>query len=188
MEETGLRTNTLIAFSSDNGGPSPGAVTDNGPLRAGKGTIYEGGIRVCAFANWPGHIAAGQRIQEPLHIADWYPTWVKLAGGSLEQPLPVDGCDILPLLVKGERPPRDALLLPGGGPYGAAIRMGDWKLLARGSGAPMELYNLAEDRGERRNRADAEPAKRDEMRARLDAHLRDAAPFSGGAAAARTKR
>ena len=188
LEETGRRTNTLIAFSSDNGGPNPGKVTDNGPLRAGKGTLYEGGIRVCACVNWAGRIPAGQRIAEPLHIADWYPTWVKLAGGSLEQPHPVDGCDILPLLVKGERPPRDMLFLPGGTAEAGAIRQGDWKLLARGTGEAVELYNLAEDRGEKRNRAATEPEKRDALRSRLDACLRDAVPFAGEAARARKGR
>lgn len=84
LEETGLRQNTLIVFSSDNGGPSPGRVTTNGPLRAGKGTIYEGGIRVCALANWPGHIPVGT-VTEPIHTVDWYPTLLALGGATLKQ-------------------------------------------------------------------------------------------------------
>lgn len=187
LEETGLRTNTLITFSSDNGGPSPGRVTDNGPWRAGKGTIYEGGIRVCAFATWPGRIPAGQRITEPLHVADWYPTLLRIAGAPLAQELAVDGCDIRPLLERGERPPRATLFLPGGAADAGAVRQGDWKLLVRGAGEAMELYNLAEDRGERRNRADAEPALRDALQAQLDAHLRAAVPFAGVAAGARPR-
>ncbi len=59
IDAAGMRDNTLIVFCSDNGGPSPGRVTNNGPLRAGKGTLYEGGVRVCAFATWPGHIKPG---------------------------------------------------------------------------------------------------------------------------------
>ena len=95
LEEKGLRDNTLIIFSSDNGGPQPGRVTSNGPFRAGKGTIYEGGVRVWAFANWPGRIAAGQRIGEPLHMVDWYPTLLASAvppGGRAADPgLPAKG-------------------------------------------------------------------------------------------------
>ena len=69
-----MRDNTIILFSSDNGGPSPGKVTMNTPLRAGKGTTYEGGIRVCAFANWPGRIPVAS-VKEPIHVVDWYPTF-----------------------------------------------------------------------------------------------------------------
>src|SRR5262249_39256416 len=96
LDDQLLRENTLIVFSSDKGGYSPGKVTNNGPLRAGKGTIYEGGIRVCACVNWPGQIPAGKTVDEPVHAVDWYPTLVKLAGGSLEQKLPLDGRDIWP--------------------------------------------------------------------------------------------
>ena len=64
LDEKKIRDNTLIIFTSDNGGPTPGSVTDNGPLRAGKGTLYEGGVRVAAFAAWPGqdHRRLGRRI------------------------------------------------------------------------------------------------------------------------------
>jgi arylsulfatase A-like enzyme len=198
LEEKGLKQNTLIVFSSDNGGPSPGRVTTNGPLRAGKGTIYEGGVRVCAFASWPGHIPAGA-IQEPIHAVDWYPTLVKLAGGTLEQELPLDGLDIWPVLTQGAKTPHDALLFCGGRPEQAAIRMGDWKLLsnasevdaeesqanaagkkARGKGTRVahgvELYNLADDIGEKNNLAEARPEKVKELRAKLDAFLKNAAP------------
>jgi arylsulfatase A-like enzyme len=198
LEEKGLKQNTLIVFSSDNGGPSPGRVTTNGPLRAGKGTIYEGGVRVCAFASWPGRIPAGV-IHEPIHAVDWYPTLVKLAGGTLEQKLPLDGLDIWPVLTQGAKSPHDALLFCGGRPEQAAIRMGDWKLLsnasevdaeepqsqaagkkARGKGTRVahgvELYNLADDIGEKNNLAEARPEKVKELRARLDAFLKNAAP------------
>jgi arylsulfatase A-like enzyme len=103
LDQAGLRENTLVIFSSDNGGASPGKVTSNGPLRAGKGTIYEGGVRVCASARWPGHIAAGSVIHEPLHIVDWFPTLLKLAGAPAAQPLPVDGRDLWPVLTRKAR-------------------------------------------------------------------------------------
>ena len=176
LEETGLRTNTLITFSSDNGGPAPGKVTDNGPLRAGKGTIYEGGIRVCAFATWPGHIAAGQRIRDPLHIGDWYPTLLRLAGAPLEQALPVDGRDLGPLLTGTGKLERDALPLPGMRPGEAALRAGDWKLVTKGERATPELYHLRADPGERKDLAAVEPGRLAELRARLEAFLRDAVP------------
>ena len=70
LEEMKMRENTLIIFSSDNGGPSPGRITNNGVLRGAKGTTYEGGIRVCAAVNWPGHIPAGKVVAEPLHGID----------------------------------------------------------------------------------------------------------------------
>ncbi|RMD75086.1 MAG: arylsulfatase, partial [Lentisphaerae bacterium] len=71
LERQGMRKNTLIIFSSDNGGTHPGKVSLNTPLRGGKGSVYEGGVRVPAFVTWPGKIPAGKVIDEPLHIVDW---------------------------------------------------------------------------------------------------------------------
>lgn len=189
LEEKKIRDNTLIIFSSDNGGPSPGKVTDNGPLRAGKGSIYEGGIRVCACVNWPGHIPAGRTVAEPVQGVDWYPTLIKLAGGSLEQRLPLDGKDIWPVLTEGAKTPHDALLLCGTSPSRTAIRCGDWKLLVGASenGAEevaddatvpkhLELYNLATDLGEKNNLATSNSEKVSELRGRLDAWMKDAVP------------
>ncbi len=182
LKEQGIFDNTLIVFSSDNGGPSLGKVTSNAPLRAGKGTIYEGGIRVCACIAWPGHIPSGKTIDQPLHIVDMYPTLVKLAGGSLDHNLPLDGCDIWPVLTAGAPSPHDALFLPGMSPNAAAIRMGDWKLLARpkaanaGGGNGIELYNLAADISESNNVADARPDKVKELQSRLTQWLDDAVP------------
>ena len=190
LEERGLRKNTLLIFSSDNGGPAPNRVTMNTPLRAGKGTIYEGGIRVCAFATWPGKIPAGTTNREPMHAVDWYPTLLKLTGAPREQKLPLDGLDVWPMLTQGAKSPHDAILFAGTVPSRMAIRMGDWKLLlnasernaedtaddgAKDSGS-MELYNLAADISESRNLAASEPERVKSMRARLDAFLKDAVP------------
>lgn len=189
LEEKGLRKNTLIIFSSDNGGPGPGTVTMNTPLRAGKGTIYEGGIRVCAFATWAGKIPAGITINEPVHVADWYPTLLKLTGAPIAQKLAPDGLDIWPVLTRGAKSPHDALLIPGSKRKTMALRMGDWKLLLSpsekdaeeavgnetGSGT-MELYNLADDISEKHNLAAAQPQRVTAMRARLDALIADAVP------------
>lgn len=201
LKEKGELDRTLVIFCSDNGGPSPGRVTDNGPLRAGKGTCYEGGVRACAFATWPGHIPAGRRIAEPLHVVDWFPTLVKLAGAPSAQELPPDGRDLWPVLTQGAKSPHEALLLHGTSPGQAAIRAGDWKLLvganerdaeeedakapARGGGRPRraageQLYDLAADAGERNDLAGSNPAKVRELRGLLDALLKNKAEPGGG--------
>jgi arylsulfatase A-like enzyme len=127
-------------YPSDNGGPQPGKVTSNGPLRGSKGTLYEGGIRVCAFATWAGHIPAGSTIHEPIHMVDWYPTLLKLAGASLSQERPLDGLDIWPTLTQGKPSPHSEILL-NAEPNRGAIRVGDWKLVINGKrrGADLEL-------------------------------------------------
>ena len=177
LEERGLKQNTLLVFSSDNGGPEPGKVTSNKPLRAGKGTLYEGGIRVCAFASWPGHIPAAA-IDEPMHAVDWYPTFLKLVGAKQEQTLPVDGLDIWPVLTQKAKSPHDAILQCGGQPDKAAVRMGNWKLITGpgrdGPGA--ELFDLASDLGETKNLAQDQPEKVKELQAKLGKLLENAVP------------
>jgi len=187
LDEKGLRDNTLIIFSSDNGGARPGKVTDNGPLRAGKGTIFEGGVRVCAFVTWPGHIPAGKVIKEPLHGVDWYPTLVRLAGGSLDQALPLDGQDIWPVLTEGAPSPHDALLLCGMAPGRAAIRKDNWKLLLGAGGPEVQLYDLEADIGETTNLAAEQPEKVKELNTLLDGWLGTAVP-PGDAGAAKPAR
>jgi arylsulfatase A-like enzyme len=203
LQEKGMSQNTLILFSSDNGGPGPGAVTMNTPLRAGKGTLYEGGVRVCAFATWPGKIPAGITIDEPLHAVDWFPTLVQLTGAPSEQKLAPDGLDIWPVLTQGAKSPHQALLIPGLAPDQMALRMGDWKLLLNASdkaaahakpkanqaaAGKVELYNLATDIGETNDLATAEPARAEEMRARLNALIKDAVPPGGGSESPSRKR
>lgn len=197
LKSTGLYENTLIVFSSDNGGPPPG---DNHPLRDFKGTIFEGGVRAAAFATWPGRIPSAQRVREPMHIVDWYPTLIKLARGSIEQPLPVDGLDVWPMLTQAAPSPHDAILsVSTQGPARAAVRMGDWKLIVSGNAdaeaadengkskarkgvngggkyEPVALYDLANDPGEQSNLAAGQPERVSTMRARLSALLRDAVP------------
>ena len=198
LRKSGRLENTLIVFSSDNGGPPPG---DNTPLRDFKGSIYEGGTRAAAFATWPGRIPADKRAAQPMHMVDWYPTLIKLAGGSLEQKLPVDGRDVWPMLTKGAPSPHDAILsVSTQGPTRAAVRMGDWKLMVNGNadadsgeddGAtkakkkgkaaagkyePVALYNLADDPSESKNLAAAQPDRVKAMRARLADLLKDAVP------------
>jgi arylsulfatase A-like enzyme len=192
LEESGQRDNTLILFSADNGGPNPGTLSTNGEFRAGKGTIYEGGIRVCAFANWPSRIPSGTKITEPMHAVDWFPTLVKLGGGTIEQKLPLDGRDMWPMITQGAKSPHEAILLVGGSPDRTAVRMGDWKLLlnpseqdlesANDSGsrkgkkaqAAVQLFNLAADAGETTDLSEKEPERVAAMRAKLEEHMKDA--------------
>ncbi len=186
LDEAKMRRDTLIIFSSDNGGPAPGRVTSNGKLRAGKGTLYEGGVRVAALANWPGRIKAGTVVEQPLHMVDWYPTLLKLAGASREQKLPLDGRDAWPTITAGQPSPHKEILL-NSTPRNGAIRVGDWKLVLNGhlpsngngktaqKGAEIvELFNLAQDPSEKNNQAMANPAKVKELRARYEALARQA--------------
>lgn len=170
LEKNGLKENTLILFSSDNGGPKPG---DNTPFSRYKGSIYEGGTRAAAFAHWPGHIPAETRLQHPMHIIDWYPTLLKLAGASAEQKLPVHGQDLWPMLTQKQGSPHEELLLIHS-PQRAAIRVGDWKLI-HDSAAEPELYHLGQDLAEAHNLAAQQPQRVAELRSRLLAHLANAA-------------
>jgi arylsulfatase A-like enzyme len=194
LEKQGMRDNTLIVFSSDNGGPPPGV---NTPLNGFKGSLWEGGVRAAAFANWPGKIPGGQRITAPMHVIDWYPTLVNLAGGTLAQKLPIDGKDVWPMLTENAPTPHDAILSVQS-PQNAALRMGEWKLTVNGGSEadgpspkkaakakkkasasaprPIALYNLAADPGETTNLAAKEPQRVATMRARLAEMLKGAVP------------
>jgi arylsulfatase A-like enzyme len=198
LRKAGRLENTLIVFSSDNGGPTPG---DNTPLRDHKGSIYEGGVRSAAFACWPGRIPAGVRIREPMHMVDWYPTLIKLGGGSLEQKLPIDGLDVWPTITQGAPTPHDAILsVSTQGPALAAVRMGEWKLIQanvvaeaaegkNGQAAPkgknakatgkyesIAVYHLTADPGETKNLAAEQPERVKAMRTRLADLLKGAVP------------
>jgi arylsulfatase A-like enzyme len=189
LDEKGLRKNTLVIFSSDNGGPAPGRVTDNGPLRAGKGTLYEGGVRVAACVAWEGQIKAGSVVNAPLHIVDWYPTLLKLAGANLKQKLPLDGLDAWGALAQGKASPHAEILL-NATPRTGALRVGDWKLVlngkvdaGEGDGAQetlvstsVELFNLAHDPYEKHNLAAQQMDKVKELRARYDKLAAQAVP------------
>jgi arylsulfatase A-like enzyme len=180
LKDQGLTNDTLVIFSSDNGGPvNQGA--NNGTLRGAKGGLHEGGVRVPAFAVWPGKLKAGTTCNEPLHMVDWYPTLVQLAGGSLEQKLPLDGKDVWPTLTEGKPSPHDDVLINVEANRGA-IRKGSWKLIAQGKPAKpdkVELFNLADDPGEKTDRAAKEPRRVEELLARLQGYAKQAVPAKG---------
>src|SRR5688500_5658807 len=144
-----MRENTLVVFTSDNGGPQPGKVTNNGPLKGGKGGVNEGGVRVAACAAWPGKIPAGGTVTQPLHAVDLYPTVLKLAGADATQKLPVDGIDAWDAIAKGAALPQRAILL-NATPANGAIRSGDWKLIVDDRAAAGDAGAVA-DEGEGEN-------------------------------------
>ncbi len=188
VDKAGIRKNTLFIFCSDNGGPQPGVVTDNGKYRAGKATLYEGGTRVVACVAWEGHIKPGTTITEPMHMVDWYPTLLKLAEAKVEQKLPLDGRDIWPVLTEGKPSPHESILL-NTTPNSGAIRKGDWKLVVingaedpdgnppkKNVKAKVELFNLKEDPYEKTNLAEMYPDRVKELRAGLDSYAKQAVP------------
>ena len=190
LEARKLSSNTLIFFSSDNGGLLGVGGGSNGKLRAQKGTLYEGGTRVSALANWPGQIKPGTIINEPLHIVDLYPTLLKLAGGSLQQKHPLDGRDVWPVIAAGKPSPHEEILI-NAMPNSAAIRMGDWKLIINGkitanelkkanvknaAAENIELFHLAEDPYEKNNLAEKNPEKVRLLRVRLEPYRAAALP------------
>lgn len=177
VNETGQRDNTLIVFTSDNGGIESlknayvGDVADsplnseNDPLRGQKNTLYEGGIRVAAFANWPGKLKPGKHTS-PMHIVDWFPTIAHIAGYHPPRDLEWDGIDEWPALAS-EHPapqPRTIYIAMKGG---HTLIHGDWKLIRRDK-AKAQLFNLADDPYEKLNLAAKEPARVKELTVLLE--------------------
>jgi arylsulfatase A-like enzyme len=167
LEQQNLRENTLLIFLSDNGahGPIPNnepgypakypAVQtggSNAPFRGGKWSLYEGGIRTPAIVSWPGRLQPG-KIDAPLHVTDWMPTLCALAGYKPEKDLKWDGRDIWPMLTgQVAAPETRTLYWLGPGRESSAVRQGDWKLVVS-KGDNEELFNLADDPGEKKNLA-----------------------------------
>jgi arylsulfatase A-like enzyme len=171
VEELGLGENTIVIFMSDNGGlsTSEGSPTSNLPLRAGKGWMYEGGIREPMFIKWPGSSSEGTTSDVPVTSTDFYPTILEMAGLDLLPEQHMDGVSLVPLLSgKGKLAERPLFwhyphYSNQGGKPGAAIRLGDFKLIEFFDPGIVELYNLADDIGETRNLAEEMPGKTEEM-------------------------
>lgn len=178
LDELGLAENTLIVFTSDNGGlsTSEGSPTSNLPLRAGKGWMYEGGIRVPWIVRWPANIQPGTVVRAPITSPDLFPTLLAAVGASMPPERPRDGIDLLPLIEGGAAPERAIFWHyphygnQGGAPA-AAVRRGDWKLIRWFEGDGIELFNLSSDLSEARNLAEQEPKRVQALRAELDAWL-----------------
>jgi arylsulfatase A-like enzyme len=180
LAELKLTDDTVIIFTSDNGGVGGYAaagvkaheITDNAPLRGGKGMLYEGGVRVPFLVRWPGVIPAGAVCDEPALHVDLFPTLLELAGGSPPAGQPLDGLSLAPLFQNPRaKLPREAIYahfpgyLEGRGagawrttPVGW-VRARDFKLLEFFEDGRLELYNLKDDLGEKQNLAEAQPQK-----------------------------
>lgn len=183
LKRNGLRDNTLIVFHSDNGGTKNAMFAgvmadlskiripcDNGPYRDGKASLFEGGTRVCAFANWPGRIEA-QSVDGMMHVVDLFTTFAALAGASTEKCKPLDGMHVWKTIADGASSPRTEFFF-NIEPFRAAIRQGDWKLIWRTTlPSTVFLFNLANDPSEETNLADSHP----ERVAALQRQINDAA-------------
>ena len=167
LERKGLRENTLIVFHSDNGGTRSAAFAgqiatrgdlpaSNSPFRGGKGSLYEGGARAVALANWPGRIKP-EKVEAPIHVVDMFPTLAGLAKAPLSGTRPLDGLDVWNAISAGAQSPRSEIVY-NVEMFRGAVRQGDWKLVWRAPlPAKLELFNIAKDPGEKQNLAAERP-------------------------------
>lgn len=174
LDQLGIADNTLIIFTSDNGGLL--GPTNNAPLRSGKGYAYEGGIRVPFIVKWPGVTKPGSISDEPVCSIDLLPTVADVVKAGLPQDREIDGKSLTPLLKATGSLERYALYwhFPhyrhAPGPY-SIIRRGDWKLIKWYEG-PRELYNLKSDLSEKKNLVDELPERAVDLENQLMAHLK----------------
>jgi arylsulfatase A-like enzyme len=195
LDRKKMQDNTIIIFSSDNGGPTKGLFAtgarsederthqegglsmsatpppSNAPFRGGKGELHEGGVRVVAFANWPGKLKP-RVIEAPLHMVDVMPTLLALAGAKADPAHPLDGRDMWKTISEGAASPNEDILINVEA-FRGAVRKGDWKLV-KVSLLPgkTELFNLRSDPGEKNNVAEANPEVVRDLEMRLDAYAR----------------
>jgi arylsulfatase A len=179
LDAQGLTDNTIVVFFSDNGGLSvydaPNTpATSNAPLRAGKGYLYEGGIREPLLVRWPGIVKSGSTCDEPVSSVDFFPTLLELVGETSVPVNPIDGVSFVPFLTQSATLPQRELYwhyphfdLDGPEP-GGAIRQGDFKLIEFYTDGRLELYDLTEDIGETQDLAAQLPEKTRELRALLE--------------------
>jgi arylsulfatase A-like enzyme len=188
LDELGLARNTVLIFTSDNGGVGGyvregikrggGEITDNAPLRSGKGSLYEGGTRVPFVVRWPAVTKPGSTCDVPTIHVDVYPTLLEL-GAASPPPQVLDGASLVPLFRDpAAKLQRDAIFQHFPGYLGAGadfwrttpvslIQSGDWKLLEFLEDGRLELYNLRDDVGETKNLVTELPDKTKELHARL---------------------
>ncbi|WP_259099502.1 sulfatase [Salinibacter ruber] len=193
LDELGLRRNTMVIFYSDNGGLGgyqsigldKNGITDHAPLKGGKGTFYEGGIRVPLVIRWPKVTRPGTTTDEPVLGSDFFPTLLDAANVGLPPNQPLNGISFVPVLQDASTTlEREALYwhfpgyLQAYGPGDwrttpvSVVRAGPWKLMRFYENNRLELYNLETDLGETQNLAQKRPEKRKEMVGRLDAWLK----------------
>ncbi|MEX2170781.1 MAG: sulfatase-like hydrolase/transferase [Pirellulales bacterium] len=178
VRDMGQEENTLIFFLSDNGGPTRSTTSRNAPLRGGKSSTWEGGVRVPFCAQWKGHLPAGETYNDPVIQLDILPTALAAAGAPAAADAKLDGVNLLPYLT-GEKtgPPHETLYWRFGDQW--AVRHGDWKLVGGGGGnLDGELYNIAKDNAESENLADETSDKVAELKSLWDAWNKEQAPPS----------
>lgn len=193
LDRHGMRENTLVLFHSDNGGTRSKMFVGEGelngdlpprndPLRDGKGSLYEGGTRVVALANWPGRIAPAES-NGLMHVVDILPTFAALCSADLGQAKPLDGMDVWQAMGSGQASPRQDLVY-NVEPTSGAVRDGNWKLVWSVMLPPkVELFDLSADPGEAKDLSEANPEKVAELQARVVELARSMAPplFFGNA-------
>lgn len=178
LKESGQYENTIILFTSDNGGHLPD-LANNGPLRDGKQSMYEGGLRVPTLVSWPGQIAAGSSTNQLNLSMDIYPTVIQLAGVEINHT--VEGRSFLNTLLGNTEAEEERVVYftrrEGGLTYGGkayhALRKGDWKLLQNSPYQPMELYNLKTDPKEENDLIKSELEIYKEMNSILMQHIQE---------------
>jgi len=175
LEEQGLAENTIVMFSSDNGGAGYiGLDNINAPYRGWKMTQFEGGLRTPTFIKWPAKIAPGTMVNEPVAHIDFMPTLTAAAQGTLPKGVAIDGENLLPLVIESSQGQtqepwaRETLFWQSG--YYRAVRHGDWKLQISEKPKMNWLYNLGDDPTEQNNLADVRIDKLNELNALLNAH------------------
>lgn len=179
LEKKGMLDDTILVFHSDNGGAVASkflsgdgdvaiGAADNSPYRDGKGSLYEGGVRVPAFIHWPKALKEGI-VNALMHVTDLYPTLLVAAGARLDQRKTVDGLDQWPAIREDKASPRKEVLLSVEDLRGA-VRVGDWKLILYATlPQRVELFDVPHDPGEEDNAAERNP----ELVAKLQARLND---------------
>jgi arylsulfatase A-like enzyme len=187
LEKKKMRDQTLLVFHSDNGGALPmkfptgdgdvkKAAADNDIYREGKGSLYEGGVRVAALVHWPGKLKEKTVVTRMLHVTDMYTTLLTLAGAKLEQAKKPDGLDVWGTLAQAQASPRSEILL-NVEDFSGAIRVGEWKLIVRAAlPSKYELFDIANDPEEATNQAETYPDRVKEMLTKLNAYAYDMAP------------
>jgi arylsulfatase A-like enzyme len=175
LDQAGIRDNTLVVYSSDNGGqdnwmnteelydgrfPPDPVLGNNEPLRGWKTQLYEGGVRVPALVSWPGTVSRGE-VSIPIHIVDWLPTFAGLAACSDGLPGDLDGQDVWVSLT-GSAGSQQTRLFYTKSNAGASIRYGNWKLIESSAGE-VELFDVEEDPGEANELSETEPERLSEL-------------------------
>ena len=190
LDKNGLAGKTIVIFTSDNGGNMYDEIdgttpTSNTPLRGGKATVYEGGIRVPWIVDWPGVTKPGSRSDTPVQTTDIYPTLLAMLGIARQPDQIFDGTSIVPVLEGKTIPPRPIFTyfphsppVPDWLPPSAVVNDGDWKLIrlfheGENGAHAWRLYNLKDDVGEKKDLAAAMPEKVAELDAKIEAFLTD---------------